>query len=174
MKKGWHELSRRDWQSTINDDETIEERHFERVKIGALQRIATALEAISRRMVEVQSDANMALVFARSAFDNAIGALPDNPAVVKAAREKASRERAMAAYVAACKRAGTDPGIATVADMGFSVRVRTAIARIGITTVEQLAALTEQQLLVQKNFGVSSLMEVKEKLAAIGLKLAEE
>ena len=43
--------------------------------------------------------------------------------------------------------------------------------RLGITTVGELARHTGDELLECKNFGVTSLNEVREKLSAHGLKL---
>lgn len=56
----------------------------------------------------------------------------------------------------------------------FSVRVRKGFKRIGINTVADLLAKREGDLLCEiKNFGRVSLLEVKNALAAHGLKLAE-
>ena len=58
-----------------------------------------------------------------------------------------------------------------VADLALSVRARKCMIRLGITTVGELARHTGDELLECKNFGVTSLNEVREKLSAHGLKL---
>jgi len=56
----------------------------------------------------------------------------------------------------------------------FSTRCRKCMERLGVTTVGQLTELTETQLLDTPNFGVTSLQEVKDKLAALGLSLKSD
>jgi DNA-directed RNA polymerase subunit alpha len=45
------------------------------------------------------------------------------------------------------------------------------MARLGLTLIGELIRKTPDELLECKNFGVTSLNEVREKLAALGLKL---
>jgi DNA-directed RNA polymerase subunit alpha len=45
------------------------------------------------------------------------------------------------------------------------------MARLGLTLIGELARKTGDDLLECKNFGVTSLNEVREKLTALGLKL---
>jgi len=59
----------------------------------------------------------------------------------------------------------------TVADMELSVRSRKALQRLNINTVGDLAARTEAELLGCKNFGQTSLNEIKQQLATLGLGL---
>ncbi|GAB6165576.1 DNA-directed RNA polymerase subunit alpha C-terminal domain-containing protein [Thermostilla marina] len=61
-----------------------------------------------------------------------------------------------------------------VTDLNLSVRARKCMARKGITTIGELLRRTGDELLECKNFGVTSLNEVREKLAALGLKLRGE
>lgn len=58
-----------------------------------------------------------------------------------------------------------------VSDLGLSVRARKALQFLAIQTVGDLAARTEAELLGVKNFGQTSLDEVKLKLGELGLKL---
>ncbi|GBD37038.1 DNA-directed RNA polymerase subunit alpha [bacterium HR36] len=58
-----------------------------------------------------------------------------------------------------------------VSELGFSVRPRKAMAKLNIQTVGDLINYTAEQLLEVKNFGVTSLNEVRAKLAELGLKL---
>ena len=43
--------------------------------------------------------------------------------------------------------------------------------RLSLTTLGELVARTADELMEAKNFGVTSLMEVREKLTSLGLKL---
>lgn len=56
-------------------------------------------------------------------------------------------------------------------ELNFSVRARKCMSRLGITTIGELIAHSGDELLECKNFGVTSLVEVREKLKALGLKL---
>ena len=58
-----------------------------------------------------------------------------------------------------------------IADLGLSVRARKCMIRLGISTVGELTRRTGDELLECKNFGVTSLNEVRDKLSVQGLKL---
>jgi DNA-directed RNA polymerase subunit alpha len=58
-----------------------------------------------------------------------------------------------------------------IADLNLSVRARKCMARLGLNTLADLIRKTGDDLLECKNFGVTSLNEVREKLTQIGLKL---
>ncbi len=58
-----------------------------------------------------------------------------------------------------------------IADLNLSVRARKCMVRLGITTIGELVRHTGDELLECKNFGVTSLYEVREKLQGHGLKL---
>jgi DNA-directed RNA polymerase subunit alpha len=58
-----------------------------------------------------------------------------------------------------------------IADLNLSVRARKCMARLGLTLIGELMRKTGDDLLECKNFGVTSLTEVREKLSALGLKL---
>jgi DNA-directed RNA polymerase subunit alpha len=62
----------------------------------------------------------------------------------------------------------------SVADLNLSVRARKCMIRLGINTLAELVRRTGDDLLECKNFGVTSLNEVREKLTAMGLKLRGE
>jgi DNA-directed RNA polymerase subunit alpha len=55
-----------------------------------------------------------------------------------------------------------------VADLELSVRSRKALQRLNINTVGELASRTEDELLGCKNFGQTSLNEIKQQLATLG------
>lgn len=61
-----------------------------------------------------------------------------------------------------------------VSDLNLSVRARKCMARLGINTLGDLIRYSADELLECKNFGVTSLNEVRDKLAAFGLKLRGE
>ncbi|MEM9351666.1 MAG: DNA-directed RNA polymerase subunit alpha C-terminal domain-containing protein [Planctomycetota bacterium] len=58
-----------------------------------------------------------------------------------------------------------------ISDLNLSVRARKCMVRLGLTTVGDLVRRTGDDLLECKNFGVTSLNEVREKLTVHNLKL---
>jgi DNA-directed RNA polymerase subunit alpha len=58
-----------------------------------------------------------------------------------------------------------------VADLNLSVRARKCMNRLGINTLGELIQRTADELLESKNFGMTSLTEVRDKLRAYGLSL---
>ncbi|HEX3599317.1 MAG TPA: DNA-directed RNA polymerase subunit alpha C-terminal domain-containing protein, partial [Lacipirellulaceae bacterium] len=58
-----------------------------------------------------------------------------------------------------------------IADLNLSVRARKCMVRLGLSTIGELVRRTGDDLLECKNFGVTSLNEVREKLTIQGLKL---
>jgi len=59
----------------------------------------------------------------------------------------------------------------TVGEMELSVRARKALERLGVRVVSDLVRKTEAELLGCKNFGVTSLNEIKASLGSMGLSL---
>ena len=59
----------------------------------------------------------------------------------------------------------------TVEDLQLSVRSKRALIKLGVRTLAELAAKTEAELLGCKNFGVTSLNEIKERMAVYGVSL---
>lgn len=59
----------------------------------------------------------------------------------------------------------------SITTIELSVRSRKVLQRLGIKTIGELAATTEQELLSAKNFGRASLHELKARLAELGLSL---
>ena len=59
----------------------------------------------------------------------------------------------------------------SVADLELSVRSRKALQRLNINLIGELAARTEDELLGCKNFGHTSLNEIKQQLGTLGLGL---
>jgi DNA-directed RNA polymerase subunit alpha len=58
-----------------------------------------------------------------------------------------------------------------VTDFELSVRSRNCLQKMGINTLGDLARATEAELLASKNFGETSLVEIKEMMASKGLSL---
>ena len=58
-----------------------------------------------------------------------------------------------------------------VSDLNLSVRARKCMTRLGIASLAELTQKSQDELLESKNFGVTSLNEVRAKLTDLGLKL---
>jgi DNA-directed RNA polymerase subunit alpha len=58
-----------------------------------------------------------------------------------------------------------------ISDLNLSVRARKCMIRLGVVTIGDLLRRTGDELLECKNFGVTSLNEVREKLTVQGLRL---
>jgi DNA-directed RNA polymerase subunit alpha len=61
-----------------------------------------------------------------------------------------------------------------IADLNLSVRARKCMVRLGMSSIGELIRKTGDDLLECKNFGVTSLNEVRDKLTQLGLKLRGE
>ena len=61
-----------------------------------------------------------------------------------------------------------------ISDLNLSVRARKCMIRLGINVLGDLVRRTGDDLLECKNFGVTSLNEVREKLTVLALKLRGE
>ena len=59
----------------------------------------------------------------------------------------------------------------SISSLELSVRARKALQLLNIATLGDLAARTEAELMGVKNFGATSLVEIKERLIASGLNL---
>src|SRR5207249_10098693 len=59
----------------------------------------------------------------------------------------------------------------SVADLELSVRSRKALQRLNINTVAELSSRTQAELLGCKNFGQTSLNEIKQQLSGFGMSL---
>ncbi|HSB81949.1 MAG TPA: DNA-directed RNA polymerase subunit alpha C-terminal domain-containing protein [Candidatus Methylomirabilis sp.] len=58
-----------------------------------------------------------------------------------------------------------------VADLHISARPAACLRRLGVRYVYELVRMAPMNLRAQRNFGVKSLREVRDKLAALGLTL---
>jgi DNA-directed RNA polymerase subunit alpha len=61
-----------------------------------------------------------------------------------------------------------------ISDLNLSVRARKCMSKLGIQTLGDLIARTGDELMECKNFGVTSLNEVRDKLTALGMKLRND
>jgi DNA-directed RNA polymerase subunit alpha len=61
-----------------------------------------------------------------------------------------------------------------VADLNLSVRSRKCLSRLGINTLGELVSRTPDELLGVRNFGVTSLNEIRQKLADFDLRLRND
>ncbi|MFK7769314.1 MAG: DNA-directed RNA polymerase subunit alpha C-terminal domain-containing protein [Mariniblastus sp.] len=61
-----------------------------------------------------------------------------------------------------------------ISDLNLSVRARKCMTRLGLTTIGELVRKSQDDLLECKNFGVTSLTEVREKLTQANLSLRGE
>ena len=69
---------------------------------------------------------------------------------------------------------GASPhGNRPVSELQLSVRSRKALQRLGVSTIGELAMRSEAELLAIKNFGQTSLTEIRRQLANFGLSLRE-
>lgn len=62
----------------------------------------------------------------------------------------------------------------SVADLNLSVRSRKCMSRLNIQTIGQLVARTPDELLASRNFGVTSLNEIRQKLGEVSLQLRND
>ena len=60
-----------------------------------------------------------------------------------------------------------------VADFELSVRSRNCLQTMGVNTLGDLSRTSEQELLASKNFGETSLVEIRDMLASKGLELGQ-
>ena len=61
----------------------------------------------------------------------------------------------------------------SLSELELSVRSRKCMQRLGLVTIGDLCDQSEGALLECKNFGQTSLNEIKQKLANLGLKLKD-
>ena len=62
----------------------------------------------------------------------------------------------------------------TLSELNLSVRSRKCMNRLNIQTIGQLLARTPDELLASRNFGVTSLNEIRARLADVNLKLRND
>src|SRR5579859_6393290 len=65
-------------------------------------------------------------------------------------------------------------GPLTIGELQLPVRAYNSLRRVGIHTLDDLSSRTEAELLAIENLGPQSVREIKERLASIGRRLAEQ
>ncbi len=94
-------------------------------------------------------------------------------------REQAQNQMKQQMYndIASSAEGGEEEGDETmqqsVAELNLSVRARKALALLNINYIGDLITKTEAELMGVKNFGMTSLLEINEKLAERGLSLRQ-
>ena len=94
-------------------------------------------------------------------------------------REQAQNQMKQQMYndIAGSAEGGEEEGDETmqqsVAELNLSVRARKALALLNINYIGDLITKTEAELMGVKNFGMTSLLEINEKLAERGLSLRQ-
>jgi len=91
---------------------------------------------------------------------------------------QAVEQQLHAAKQAVYEQLRTEPGQQenldrSVNELNLSVRARKALALLNIQTIGDLCMRTEAELMGVKNFGMTSLLEIKEKLTEVGMSLRE-
>ena len=88
------------------------------------------------------------------------------------------REEAVASIEAHARRAPSgDPSDARnkpISELQLSIRARRTVENLGCLTIGDIANHSEDELLGMPNFGVTSLLELKQKLGELNLKLKGE
>lgn len=83
-----------------------------------------------------------------------------------------AHRQALRKVIEQLKGTGTEAMLAKpVTDLNLSVRARKALQLLNIQTLGDLVSHTEAELMGVKNFGATSLTEVKQKLAELGMEL---
>lgn len=62
----------------------------------------------------------------------------------------------------------------SVSDLNLTVRSRKCLSRLQITTIGELVSKSADELLSVRNFGVTSLNEIRQKLQELGITLRNE
>jgi len=92
-------------------------------------------------------------------------------AIVNEAERRAQLAEEAAADIAEPSADDQEVFSLPITDLNLSVRARKCTTKLGITTIGELVRRTAEDLMECKNFGVTSLNEVREKLVERGLKL---
>lgn len=136
----------------VSEQELLAHKNFGET---SLNEIKALLNARSLRLGQQADGTNSPLAAAMS-MPSAGGAAPALPGIVK--------------------RPANVPGDVpeellnkSINDVELSVRSRKALQRLNITTIGELASRTEDELLGCKNFGTTSLNELKQILAQLGI-----
>lgn len=158
------EYSRYEWSWMVSFDEDgdakwdkeLFECSVELRKAEALENISDMLNEIDERLIEIVD------VLRRP---DLVKRVPDD---VKAYRQEASRKRAEEVYRRSL-RSNPPTGGTRIVDADLSVRAVKAARQLGFTTVEEFAAVSEDELAELPNCGATTIQEIREMLAERGL-----
>ncbi len=165
----YQKMSREGWGRSIPSQEFP---GFESLQIGALLRIAEAMEdcAVSlsglRRMA-----ATIAEVISRPP------PVVETAEAKKAKRVAESKARATAVWLKSSGQAGgtvASQGEYDSARLRLSLRARKVLHRMGLDTLDKLAATTKEEVLQQKNCGLTTALEIEKMLGEFGLTFSDE
>jgi DNA-directed RNA polymerase subunit alpha len=149
-----------------NDDEAMAcyERSLERypATIGALLNLGI--------MHEDRND----FAKAQACYRRILEAVPDHPRARLFLKDSAASGDLRTEEMEQKQRDRIDQVMALpVSDFELSVRSRNCLQKMGIHTLGDLARTSESEILASKNFGETSLVEIKEMLASKGLSLGQ-
>lgn len=143
----WINESRSHWSSAVKPDHC--QQH---IAAGASQRTANACEQISMMLSEI-TGMLLREAMKRTAHDDAH---PVSDGIIKAIR------------LFSC-----ESSCIHITDLNLSVRARKAMNRMGIQTVGDIVSYTKRDFLNCKNFGITTLNEIVEKLSQVGVELRD-
>jgi DNA-directed RNA polymerase subunit alpha len=111
---------------------------------------------------------------AQHCYRRILAAIPDHPRARLFLRDSTAAGELKTAEAESKQRDRLDQVLSLpVTDFELSVRSRNCLQKMGIMTLGDLARTTEEEILASKNFGETSLSEIKEMLASKGLGLGQ-
>lgn len=182
----FRDISRTSWETTLPDDGSLPSDMADRITFGSIQRIADAAEAIVKRLDSLNSvlggvTTELKFLGLEVRWHRVP---PDRTVRERESREAESRSRAMAAFLKAGGVAGDVPDVGDGvlsspvdgSDRRFpaTIRVRRCLRRLGVVTVGMLIEKSADDLMETRNFGMTSLTEVRGHLTKLGLSLKGE
>jgi len=113
-------------------------------------------------------------VEAQRCYRRILEAIPDHPRARLFLRDSIASSDLQVGEQDLRQRGQLDQVLALpVSDFELSVRSRNCLQKMGINTLGDLARTTEEEILASKNFGETSLVEIKDMLASKGLSLGQ-
>ena len=111
---------------------------------------------------------------AQQCYRRILEAIPDHPRARLFLRDSSAAGDIQTGEQEAKQRDRLDQVLSLpVSDFELSVRSRNCLQKMGVHTLGDLARTTEEEILASKNFGETSLVEIKEMLASKGLSLGQ-
>jgi len=114
------------------------------------------------------------LAEAQRCYRRILEAIPDHPRARLFLRDSIASSDLRTSEQDLRQRGQLDQVLALpVSDFELSVRSRNCLQKMGINTLGDLARTTEEEILASKNFGETSLVEIKDMLSSKGLALGQ-